>query len=202
MRIVEGTIAEIPPKGGRKNPTQETIKLDTTNILFIIGGSFEGIEKMIAKRKQGKSSMGFGATVVDSTKLEFNEYIHNVETEDLKKFGMLPEFLGRFPIISTLDELSEKALLKILTEPKNALIKQYSILFEEDDIKLTFTDEAIKKIANKAMKSKTGARGLRKILDELLLDVMHSSPDENLSEVIIDDELNIIKIENERVKAL
>ena len=194
LRLVEGTIVEVPPKAGRKHPNQECIKIDTTNILFIVGGSFEGIEKSIVKRKQGKSAMGFGASVVDKSKIEFNEHIHDVSTADLKKFGMLPEFLGRFPVIATLDELNEEALLSILTVPKNALIKQYSALFELDGIKLTFSEEAIKVIANKAIKSKIGARGLRSILEGILLDTMHSAPDENLSEVIVNGDLTITKI--------
>ena len=147
LKIVEGTIAEVPPKGGRKHPEQEVIKIDTSNILFIVGGSFEGIEKIIAKRKQGKKTMGFGAKIVDSEKADFNSYINDVTVDDLKKFGMLPEFLGRFPVIAPLTELSEEALIKTLTEPKNSLVKQYTELLKMDDIKLEFTKEALHAIA-------------------------------------------------------
>lgn len=185
LKLVEGTIAEVPPKGGRKHPGQECIKIDTSNILFIIGGSFEGIEKMVAKRKQGKASMGIGAKVIDKSKVEFNDYIHDVSNDDLKKFGMLPEFLGRFPILATLEELNEEALLKILTEPKNALIKQYEILLEEDNIKLEITDCALKAIANKAIKNKTGARGLRAIVDDILLKDMFDAPTQNADTLMV-----------------
>lgn len=173
LKLVEGTIAEVPPKGGRKHPTQECVKIDTSNILFIIGGSFEGIEKIISKRKQGKTSMGIGATVVDKNKVSFNDYIHDITVDDLKKFGMIPEFLGRFPVIATLEELDEKALLDILTKPKNALTKQYKALLEEYGVDLKFSDPALKKIANEAIKRKTGARGLRAIMDEVLLDYIY-----------------------------
>ena len=177
LKIVEGTIAEVPPKGGRKHPNAESIKIDTSNILFIIGGSFEGIEKIIAKRTQGEVTMGFGAKVVNTKEAEFNKYIHKLTTDDLRKFGMLPEFLGRFPILATLEELDEEALIKILTEPKNALVKQYQALMEEDDIELKFTDDALKLIANKAKERKTGARGLRGIMEEILEDAMFELPD-------------------------
>ena len=177
LKIVEGTIAEVPPKGGRKHPNAESIKIDTSNILFIIGGSFEGIEKIIAKRTQGEVTMGFGAKVVNTKEAEFNKYIHKLTTDDLRKFGMLPEFLGRFPILATLEELDEKALIKILTEPKNALVKQYQALMEEDDIELKFTDDALKLIANRAKERKTGARGLRGIMEEILEDAMFELPD-------------------------
>lgn len=184
LKLVEGTVAEVPPKGGRKHPTQDCVKIDTSNILFIIGGSFEGIEKIISKRKQGKVSMGIGATVVNKNKVEFNEYIHDITTEDLRKFGMIPEFLGRFPVIATLEELSETALLDILTKPKNALTKQYQALFEEDGVNLEFTDCALKYIAHEAIKRKTGARGLRAIMDEILLDDMYELEDSGATLVV------------------
>lgn len=177
LKLVEGTVAEVPPKGGRKHPGQECVKIDTSNILFIIGGSFEGIEKIISKRKQGKVSMGIGATVVNKNKVEFNDYIHDISVDDLKKFGMIPEFLGRFPVIATLEELSEQALLDILTKPKNALTKQYQTLFEEDGMHLEFTECALKYIAHEAIKRKTGARGLRAIMDDILLDNMYELED-------------------------
>lgn len=202
LKIVEGTVASVPPKGGRKHPNQQNIQIDTTNILFIVGGSFEGIEKRIAKRKQGKSTMGIGAKIVDTNNTEFNEFIHDITTEDLKKFGMTPEFLGRFPIIATLEELDEEALLNILTEPKNALVKQYQALFEVDNIELEFTEGALKSIARKAIATKTGARGLRAILDEVLLATMHSAPDENLNKVIVEDDLSITKIAKDNSKAV
>lgn len=177
LKIVEGTVAEVPPKGGRKHPNEECVKIDTTNILFIIGGSFEGIEKIIAKRTQGEVSMGFGAKIVNTREAEFNKYIHKLTTDDLRKFGMLPEFLGRFPILATLEELDEAALIKILTEPKNALVKQYSSLMEEDDVELNFSEDALKLIAQKAKERKTGARGLRGIVEEILEDAMYDLPD-------------------------
>lgn len=186
LKLVEGTIAEVPPKGGRKHPTEECLKIDTTNILFIIGGSFEGIEKIIQKRVVGEKSIGFGAKTINNKTIEFNKYIEQVSVEDLKKFGMLPEFLGRFPIILPLKELTRDELKQIITEPKNALIKQYQALMEEDNIKLIFTDEAINTIADEAIKRKTGARGLRAIIEDTLEDVMYYLPDSNdYREVII-----------------
>lgn len=186
LKLVEGTIAEVPPKGGRKHPTEECLKIDTTNILFIIGGSFEGIEKIIQKRVVGEKSIGFGAKTINNKTIEFNKFIEQVSVEDLKKFGMLPEFLGRFPIILPLKELTRDELKQIITEPKNALIKQYQALMEEDNIKLIFTDEAINTIADEAIKRKTGARGLRAIVEDTLEDVMYYLPDSNdYREVII-----------------
>lgn len=189
LKIVEGTVAEVPPKGGRKHPDQACIKIDTSGILFIIGGSFEGIEKIIAKRTQGKNTMGFGAKIVDTKNSEFNDFIHKIQVDDLKKFGMLPEFLGRFPIIATLDELDEEALLDILTKPKNALTKQYKQLFKVDNIDLVFADNALKEIAHRAIKRKTGARGLRGIVEDILQKHMFKLPDgEGHREVIITKE--------------
>ena len=185
LKIVEGTIAEVPPKGGRKHPGEECIKIDTSGILFIIGGSFEGIDKIIAKRNQGEITMGFGAKPVDRTADDFNKHIHDLKVDDLKKFGMLPEFLGRFPVIATLEELDEKALLAILTEPKNALTKQYKALQEVDNIDLEFSEDGLKAIANKAIKSKIGARGLRSIMDEVLLKHMFSLPDSETKRKVI-----------------
>lgn len=194
LKIIEGTIAEVPSQGGRKHPNQETIKIDTSNILFICGGSFEGIDKIIAKRKQGKSTMGIGSKIIDKTSLSFNDYIDDITTEDLKQFGMLPEFLGRFPIIATLNELNEEALLSILTKPKNALTKQYVALLKEDQVDLIFTEGSLKAIAQKAIKSKIGARGLRSIINEVLLDTMRLTPnDSNITTLIIEEDLSITK---------
>lgn len=178
LKIIEGTIVEVPPKGGRKHPDAECVKIDTSRILFIVGGSFEGIEKIIAKRKQGKSTMGFGAKAIDTNKAAFNDFIHDVNEEDLKKFGMIPEFLGRLQIKATLNELSIEALIKILTEPKNSIVKQYTELFKLDNIKLTFTEDALVAIAEKAQARKTGARGLRTIVDDVLLGYMFNLPDD------------------------
>ena len=183
---MEGTIAEVPPKGGRKHPGEECIKIDTSGILFIIGGSFEGIEKIISKRNQGEITMGFGSKPIDKdSSNDFNKHIHDLKVDDLKKFGMLPEFLGRFPVIATLEELDEKALLSILTEPKNALTKQYKALQEVDNIDLQFSDDGLKAIAQKAIKSKIGARGLRSIMDEVLLRHMFSLPDSDIKRKVI-----------------
>lgn len=190
LKIVEGTISEVPPKGQRKNPNQECFKIDTSNILFIIGGSFEGIEKIIAKRLQGTRTMGFGANIKDTNKIDFNEYIHKIKVEDLRKFGMLPEFLGRFPIIATMDELDIKALRSILTKPKNALVKQYTELLKMDNVKLEFESNALDNIAKEAIKNKTGARGLRSIIDRILLKPMYNAPDiENINKIIVKNDL-------------
>lgn len=186
LKIVEGTIAEVPPKGGRKHPGEECIKIDTTNILFIIGGSFEGIEKIIAKRTVGEKTIGFGAKVVKTKEAEINEYIEKVTVDDFKKFGMIPEFLGRFPVILPLKELTVDQLKQIMTEPKNALVKQYQALMEEDNVDLKFSEEAIELIAKLAIERKTGARGLRGIVEETLEDIMFTLPDsEDSREVII-----------------
>lgn len=193
LKLVEGTVSEVPPKGGRKHPDQSCLKIDTSNILFIIGGSFEGIDKIIAKRQRGKAALGFNATV-KSNQFEFNDVIHDIKTEDLKKFGMLPEFLGRFPIRATLDELDEKALIDILTKPKNAIITQFKQLFEVDGVELQFTEEALKKIAHKAMATKTGARGLRNIVEETLLEYMFEIPDKEDVKTLVINEDNIDEI--------
>lgn len=193
LKLVEGTVAEVPPKGGRKHPDQSCLKIDTSNILFIIGGSFEGIDKIISKRQKGKSSLGFNATV-KSNNFEFNDVIHDIKTDDLKKFGMLPEFLGRFPIRATLNELDEIALIDILTKPKNAIITQFKELFEEDGVELQFTEEALIKIAHKAMETKTGARGLRNIVEEALLEYMFDIPDKEDIDVLVIDKDNINEI--------
>lgn len=201
LKIVEGTVAEVPPKGGRKHPNEECIKIDTTNILFIIGGSFEGIEKIISKRTIGEKSIGFGAKVVNNKTIEFNQHIDKVSVEDLKKFGMIPEFLGRFPVLIPLKELTVDQLKQIMTEPKNALIKQYSALMEEDNIELKFDNEAINLIAEKAIERKTGARGLRGIIEDTLEDIMFYLPDsEEKREVLIN--ANTLETKEAEVKLL
>lgn len=177
------------------------MKIDTTNILFIIGGSFEGIEKIISKRTIGEKSIGFGAKVVNNKTIEFNQHIDKVSVEDLKKFGMIPEFLGRFPVIIPLKELTVDQLKQIMTEPKNALIKQYSALMEEDNIELKFDDEAVKLIAEKAIERKTGARGLRGIIEDTLEDIMFYLPDsEDKREVLIN--ADTLKTKEAKVKIL
>ncbi len=176
LKIIEGTEANIPPKGGRKHPQQEYIKLDTTNILFIMGGAFVGLDKIIQARLQGKT-LGFGAKIKQGEgKKKVGEILRQCHPDDLIKFGMIPEFVGRVPVIAALDELEEEDLIRILVEPKNALVKQYQKLFELENVKLKFTPNALKSIAQKAIKMKTGARGLRNIMENLLLDIMFNLP--------------------------
>lgn len=186
LKIMEGTIASVPPQGGRKHPQQEFLQVDTTNILFICGGAFAGLDKIISQRDKG-SSIGFGAKVKSIDEKKVGEWIKNLEPEDLLKYGLIPEFIGRLPITATLDDLDEKSLIKILQEPKNSLIKQYQELFKLEGTKLTFKDNAIKEVALKAINKKTGARGLRSILESVLLKIMFELPSmENVSEVIVD----------------
>jgi ATP-dependent Clp protease ATP-binding subunit ClpX len=172
---MEGTVASVPPQGGRKHPQQEFLQVDTTNILFICGGAFAGIEKIIQARGKG-SAMGFGATVRDPEDRRTGEVLRTVEPDDLLKFGLIPEFVGRLPVLATLEDLDEPALMQILTEPKNALVKQYQRMFEMENVRLTFPDEALRAIARKAIQRKTGARGLRSILESILLDTMFELP--------------------------
>ncbi|MGD2117242.1 MAG: ATP-dependent Clp protease ATP-binding subunit ClpX [Chromatiales bacterium] len=188
LKLIEGTVASVPPQGGRKHPQQEFLQVDTSNILFIVGGAFAGLDKVIKDRSE-KSGIGFSANVKskDETK-NLGEVLTTVEPEDLIKYGLIPEFVGRLPVVATLEELDEEALIRILTEPKNALTKQYSRLFEMEGSELEIRDDALAAIAKKAMERKTGARGLRTILEKVLLDTMYDLPSmENVSKVVLDD---------------
>ena len=187
LKIMEGTVASVPPQGGRKHPQQEFLQVDTTNILFICGGAFAGLDKLIAQREKG-TSIGFGAQVKNQEEESIGHTNKKLEPEDLLKYGLIPEFIGRMPIVATLKDLDEKSLIRILNEPKNSLIKQYKRLFELENVKLTFKDNAISEISKKAIKKKTGARGLRSILEAILLKTMYELPSlEDVSEVIIDE---------------
>jgi ATP-dependent Clp protease ATP-binding subunit ClpX len=189
LKIMEGTIASVPPQGGRKHPQQEFLQVDTTNILFVCGGAFAGLEKIISMRGKG-SSIGFGATVRAPEERSTGQILREVEPEDLLKFGLIPEFVGRLPVVATLSDLDEKALIDILSKPKNALVKQYQRLFEMEDVKLKFTDDALVGIAKKAILRKTGARGLRSIMEAILLDTMFQLPSlAGVSEVVINAEV-------------
>ena len=186
LKIMEGTIASVPPQGGRKHPQQEFLQVDTTNILFICGGAFSGLDKIISQRNKG-TSIGFGAEVRSVDDKKTGEIIKTLEPEDLLKYGLIPEFIGRMPIVATLEDLDEQSLVKILKEPKNSLIKQYQQIFRFDGVKLTFKEESLLEIAKKAITKKTGARGLRTILESLLLKTMFDLPSqENVEEVIVD----------------
>ncbi len=188
LKIMEGTVASVPPQGGRKHPQQEFLQVDTTNILFICGGAFAGLEKIIAQRGKG-SAIGFGAEVKDPDARGVGELFTELEPEDLLKFGLIPEFVGRLPVIATLIDLDEAALVTILTEPKNALVKQYQRLFDIEDVKLTFTADALTAIAKRAIKRKTGARGLRSIMEDILLDTMFELPGmSSVEEVVVNEE--------------
>lgn len=189
LKIMEGTVASVPPQGGRKHPQQEFLQVDTTNMLFICGGAFAGLDKIISARSVGYG-IGFGAEVQSSDDHNIGALFRQMESEDLMKFGLIPEFIGRLPVIATLDDLDQGALVQILKEPKNALVKQYQKLFEMEDVKLTFSDEAVEEIANKAIERRTGARGLRSILESILLSTMFELPDlKNVSEVLISKEV-------------
>jgi ATP-dependent Clp protease ATP-binding subunit ClpX len=188
LKIMEGTVASVPPQGGRKHPQQEFLQVDTTNILFICGGAFAGLDKIISQRAKG-TGMGFNAVVRAPEERTVGEIFQDLEPEDLLKFGLIPEFVGRLPVIATLTDLDEEALVKILTEPKNALVKQYQRLFELEDTKLTFTEDALKAIAKRAIERKTGARGLRSIMEDILLDTMFDLPGlSSVREVVVNEE--------------
>ena len=207
LKLIEGTVASIPPQGGRKHPQQEFIQIDTSNILFICGGAFSGLDKVISQRNSNLG-IGFGAEVGTKTNvLPINNHVDNLEPEDLVKFGLIPEFVGRLPVISNLHELDENALVRILKEPKNALVNQYKHLFDIDNVELNFRDEALVEIAKKAIKRKAGARGLRSIMEELLMETMFELPDDNLEKVIIDentvisnsDPIKLLKLKKEKI---
>lgn len=189
LKLMEGTTASVPPQGGRKHPQQEFLQVDTTNILFICGGAFAGLEKIIGDRLQ-KRSIGFGANIADPQEARVGEMLQKCEPEDLLKFGLIPEFVGRLPVIATLHDLDVAALVEILKEPKNALVKQYAKLFELEDVELTFTEDALEAIAKKAIKRKTGARGLRSIVEAILLDTMFDLPSmDGVTEVVVDKDV-------------
>ena len=189
LKIIEGTVASIPPKGGRKHPQQEFLQIDTGNVLFICGGAFSGLEQII-ERRTGKQAMGFGAEITKKGARSHNELLADAGQEDLLKFGLIPEFIGRLPVVATLMELDEDALIKVLTEPKNALVKQYRKLFSIDEVDLSFTDGALTEVARQAIERKTGARGLRAILETAMLDIMYDIPsEENITEVVVNEEV-------------
>ncbi|MGQ3672790.1 ATP-dependent Clp protease ATP-binding subunit ClpX [Xanthobacter sp. TB0136] len=190
LKIMEGTVASVPPQGGRKHPQQEFLQVDTTNILFICGGAFAGLDKIISSRAQGSTSIGFAAKVASPEDRRLGEVFREVEPEDLLKYGLIPEFIGRLPVLATLEDLDEEALKKILAEPKNALVKQYQRLFEMENVELTIHEEALGAIARKAIERKTGARGLRSIMEGILLDTMYDLPGlEGVEEVVISREV-------------
>ena len=185
LKILEGTVASVPPQGGRKHPQQELIPIDTTNILFICGGAFDGLEKIIESRMD-KSSIGFNADVHEKIEAEVGEMFHKVLPQDLIKFGLIPEFVGRVPVVVALDSLDEAALVRILKEPKNAILKQYQALFSLDEVELEFTDEAVEEVAKKSFERKTGARGLRSILEAVMNEVMYEIPsDDTIAKCVI-----------------
>jgi ATP-dependent Clp protease ATP-binding subunit ClpX len=189
LKIMEGTVASVPPQGGRKHPQQEFLQVDTANILFIVGGAFAGLEKVISARGEG-ASIGFGAKVKEVDERRTGDILKQVEPDDLMRFGLIPEFIGRLPVLATLEDLDEVALVKILTEPKNALVKQYKRLFEMENVELTFTDDALSAVAKKAITRKTGARGLRSILEGILLETLFELPTfEGVEEVVVNAEV-------------
>ncbi|MBC8199002.1 MAG: ATP-dependent Clp protease ATP-binding subunit ClpX [Desulfobacterales bacterium] len=193
LKIIEGTIASVPPKGGRKHPQQDFVKVDTSDILFVCGGTFTGLEKII-QRRLGSKVMGFGANIIKQKEKKIGKTLRLLQPEDLIKYGLIPEFLGRLPVIATLDELNESSLIKILLEPKNAMIKQFKKLFEIEGVTLRFTDSALSSIANEALKQKSGARGLRSVLENCLLDIMYKIPSiNNIKECVIGEDVILNK---------
>jgi len=189
LKIIEGTVAHVPPKGGRKHPQQDFLHIDTTNILFIVGGAFHGLAELI-QRRIGKSTLGFGAQVQSAKDMKIGDILAKTQPQDLLKYGLIPEFIGRLPVIVTLHELDEEALVRVLTEPKNALVRQYEKLFDMENVKLTFSDGALRAVSQEAMRRKSGARGLRSILEGIMLDVMYDVPSqENIREVVINEEV-------------
>jgi ATP-dependent Clp protease ATP-binding subunit ClpX len=195
LKVIEGTVANIPPQGGRKHPPQEFLQVDTSNILFICGGAFVGLDNLIGQRI-GKKSIGFGTEPVSKKDLNVGEVLRKVEPEDLLKFGLIPEFIGRLPVIATLHELDEDALIDILTKPKNSLVRQYQKLFEMDGVKLKFTKKALRAVAQEAIRRKTGARGLRAIMEGLMLEIMYRIPtSDNVKKVLVTEETILKKVE-------
>ena len=193
LKIIEGTTASVPPKGGRKHPQQDFVKVDTANILFICGGTFNGLDQII-KRRLGSKTMGFGAKILKEKEATLGETLKEVRPEDLIKYGLIPEFLGRLPVVATLDELSAETLVRILTEPKNALVKQYQKLFEVEGVNLRLTDSALSAVADQAIKRKSGARGLRAILEDCMLEIMYELPSiENVKECVIGEDVVLHK---------
>ena len=188
MKLIEGTVASVPPQGGRKHPQQEFLQVDTRNILFICGGAFAGLEKIIQSRSES-TGIGFSAEIRSKDKrVSVGDVLKTIEPEDLIKFGLIPEFVGRLPVVATLDELDEDALIKILSEPKNAIAKQFRKLFEMEGVELEFRDDALRAVARKALKRRTGARGLRTIIEQVLLEIMYELPSlENVSKVVVDE---------------
>jgi ATP-dependent Clp protease ATP-binding subunit ClpX len=191
LKIMEGTVASVPPQGGRKHPQQEFLQVDTTNILFVVGGAFSGLDKVISNRGQG-ASIGFGGKIKEIDERGMGDILQGVEPEDLVKFGLIPEFVGRLPVIATLTDLDEEALITILSQPKNALVKQYQLLFDMENVRLSFNEDALRQIAKRALTRKTGARGLRSIMEAILLDTMYDLPTfEGVEEVVINGEVVI-----------
>ena len=191
LKILEGTTAQVPPQGGRKHPQQEYLQIDTTNILFIVGGAFDGLDQIIGKRL-GDNSIGFNTNLNNKDKVNESTIFDNVEPKDLRRYGLIPEFIGRLPVVTSVNELDKEALIKILVEPKNAITKQFKKIFELDDVELTFTDGALEAMAELALERKTGARGLRSIIEKLLLDEMFEAPSRKDIEKIIIDKENVV----------